>query len=251
MRLQALVFWLVAAFLILPVLVVLPMAVGETDYIRFPPLGFTWRWFAAFLTEPRWTEASLRSARMAVCAGAIATLAGLLAALALARALRHWRAVVEPLLLAPMVVPGIVFGLGAYIVFARLHWLESEPATILLHAVLGLPYAATILTAALLPRDGNAERAARICGAGPVRAFAAVTLPALAGPLASALLFAFFASFDDLAVSLFVMGGKPTLPMLIWADLRLQFSPEITAAAAFLILFSAAGLAAAEALRRS
>jgi putative spermidine/putrescine transport system permease protein len=143
-----------------------------------------------------------------------------------------------------------VFGLGAYILFARLHWLESEGGAVVLHAVIGLPYALMVFCAALSQMDATAERAARVCGAGPVRAFCAVTLPALRGALVAAFLFAFFASFDELAVSLFVMGGKPTLPMLIWADLRLQFSPVITAAAAVLILLSTAGLSLAELLRR-
>ena len=250
MRLLAILFWSVVVLMFFPILVVLPMAVGETDYIRFPPVGFTGQWFVQFLTEPRWVEATLLSGRVALAAAGVATVAGLLAAIPLRRQLRRWQPVLDPLLLAPMIVPGIVLGLGAYIVLARLRWLESEVALVLLHAVLGLPFTATILGAALSQVDQTPERAARVCGAAPVRAFTSVTLPALAGPLASALLFAFFVSFDELAVSLFVMGGKPTLPMLIWADLRLQFSPVITAAAAVLVLLSVGGLSLAELLRR-
>ncbi|HEY8383769.1 MAG TPA: ABC transporter permease [Microvirga sp.] len=249
-RTLSVAFWLVIAFLFFPVLVVLPLAVGETETILFPPRGFTLRWLHAFVTEERWVQATLLSARVALAAAVLATGTGLLAAVALARHLRRARGWLEGIMVAPLIVPGIVFGLGAYILFARLRLIESEAGLVALHAVLGLPYALLIIGAGLAQTDETLERAARICGAGPIRAFTAVTLPALKGPLVAAFLFAFFVSFDELAASLFVMGAKSTLPMLIWADLRLQFNPVVNAAAAVLIILSVAGLTLAEFLRR-
>jgi putative spermidine/putrescine transport system permease protein len=67
----------------------------------------------------------------------------------------------------------------------------------------------------------------------------------------SGALFAFVTSFDEVVVVLFVAGPEQrTLPKVMFAGIREQISPTITAAATVLILFAVAMLTTVELLRR-
>ncbi len=57
--------YLVLCFLVVPILIILPMAFSETDYITFPPRGFTWQWFGAFFQSAQWMSATAFSAKIA------------------------------------------------------------------------------------------------------------------------------------------------------------------------------------------
>ena len=45
---------IVLMLLVAPLLVVIPTAFGTTTQIRFPPVGFTWRWFTEVMTSADW-----------------------------------------------------------------------------------------------------------------------------------------------------------------------------------------------------
>jgi putrescine transport system permease protein len=70
-----------------------------------------------------------------------------------------------------------------------------------------------------------------------------VTLPLLAPALAAGWLLAFTLSIDDLVVASFVSGpGATTLPMLVYASVRLGLSPQVNALATLWILVVAMAL---------
>ena len=52
----------VLIFLLAPVLLVIPMSVSETRYLKFPPTGITLAWYAEFFNSPTWLAATGRSA---------------------------------------------------------------------------------------------------------------------------------------------------------------------------------------------
>ena len=91
--------------------------------------------------------------------------------------------------------------------------------------------------------------AARVLGAGPWRSFMLVTLPALRPAILAGAMFAFFASFDDLIITLFVSGAIETLPLRIWNDLNLRLDPTVAAAACVMVAMSMVGLGIAEIAR--
>src|SRR5690606_13468284 len=88
---------------------------------------------------------------------------------------------------------------------------------ILVHTVHGLVYAIWIATAAFAAVDRSLEEAARISGAGPLRAFFDVTLPLAAPGLMASAIFVFLESLDEFTGTFFV--GVPqvnTLPLLLY-----------------------------------
>ena len=68
------------------------------------------------------------------------------------------------------------------------------------------------------------------CGAGSIRTFWHVTLPGLRVPLVAGCLLGFTLSMDEIAVTFFLAGTEPTLPVYVWGLLRFGFTPEVNAA---------------------
>jgi putrescine transport system permease protein len=105
---------------------------------------------------------------------------------------------------------------------------------------------ATLVQARLAGQDPALEEAAADLGARPATILRTVTLPLLAPALAAGWLLAFTLSLDDLVVASFVSGpGATTLPMLVFASVRLGLSPQINALATLWIAAVALMLALA------
>jgi ABC-type spermidine/putrescine transport system permease subunit II len=78
--------------------------------------------------------------------------------------------------------------------------------------------------------DPSLEQASMDCGAGPLRTFWHVTLPGVRVALVAACLLGFTLSMDEIAVTFFLAGTEPTLPVYVWGLLRFGFTPEVNAA---------------------
>ena len=95
------------------------------------------------------------------------------------------------------------------------------------------------------------EEAAMDLGASPLRAFFAVTLPALAPGILAAALLVFALSIDDYVVTSFVAGvGATTLPVHIYSMVKSGVSPAINAVSTLLLLSTSLLLFAAWALEQ-
>jgi ABC-type spermidine/putrescine transport system permease subunit II len=98
-----------------------------------------------------------------------------------------------------------------------------------------LPFVVINVSTGLRQRGETLALAARVMGAGPFKAFWHVTLPSLRASILTSAIFAFFVSFDELVVALFIMGRNETLPMRIWANVRDDLTPVVAAVATILI----------------
>lgn len=243
-------FALVVAFLVFPLLLLFPISLSPGSVLEFPPKGLSLRWYAVFFTDASWLSATWLSLQIGLGAMLVSLVAGTAAALAIVRGRFPGRDLLYALIIAPLIVPTIILALAMFIAFARLKLLESIPALILAHSLVAMPYVVLMVSASLRNLDETYERAARVMGAPPLAAFRHVTLPGIAPALFAGGLFAFFASFDELVITLFVSGSVETLPLRIWNDLNLRLDPTVAAVACLLILLSVLGMGMAEALRR-
>jgi putrescine transport system permease protein len=214
--------------------------------------GFSTRWYSELLANERIRDAATLSLGVAACAATLATAIGTLAGLAMARLGRFpGRLLFAALLAAPLVMPEVVTGLTLLLMFVALEQAIGWPAgrgfvtLVLAHASFGLAYVAVIVQARLAMLDPALEEAAADLGAPPARAFFAVTLPLIMPAVAAGWLLAFTLSLDDLVIASFTTGpGATTLPIYIFASVRLGVSPQINALASVLTLLVAAfGLA--------
>src|ERR1700744_5012814 len=76
---------LTALFLLLPVVFIALLSFGSSQWLQFPPPGWTLKWYQAILDDPRWIDSIWTSLRVGICVMVLSVLLGLPAAFALVR----------------------------------------------------------------------------------------------------------------------------------------------------------------------
>lgn len=242
--------WLTLLFLVLPILVIIPLSFTDSSVPSYPMPSVSLRWYQNLFESDEWIRAAKNSFIVAPMATVVATVLGTLAAVGLNNADFPGKGLLIAVLISPMVVPVGLVGVGVYLFFAQIGLSESYTGLILAHAALGAPFVVTTVSATLQGFNHNLVRASLSLGAGPLRTFFRITLPVIAPGLISGALFAFATSFDEVVITLFLAGpGQSTLPRQMFAGIRENISPTITAPATILIVFSTSLLLILEWLR--
>jgi putative spermidine/putrescine transport system permease protein len=230
---------LVGFLLVVPTLVVVPMSFGAGSTFRFPPEGWSLRWYAEFFTSREWLASLANSLQVAVLAAILATVLGVAAAFALDRARFRGSGVVRQLLMAPMILPGIVVAVAVYGVFLRWQLNGTMPGFVLAHTVLGMPFVITSVRAGLAGYDPAMEKAAASLGASRVTTMRRVVLPLIAPGVLSGFVFAFATSFDEVVIALFLQTPDlTTLPVKMYESIVLEIDPTIAAASSLIVVFT-------------
>jgi spermidine/putrescine transport system permease protein len=244
-------FWLLALFLYAPIVILLIFSFNDALLPSFPLSGFTLRWYREFLSDPELTGALETSAIVAALSSAGAVALGLLSSVALARRRFRGKAAVSALVLSPLVIPYVVFGIALLILFHTLGIPRSILTVIIGHIVISLPYTILVLVPRLDQIDVSLEEAAFDLGASRLRTFRSVVFPLILPAVVSAFLIAFTTSFDEYAVASFVVGTRATFPIYLYGALRFPSRlPEVIAVAVVVMTVSLVVIVAAEIGRR-
>jgi putative spermidine/putrescine transport system permease protein len=223
---------LIYLFLLAPVVIVVLAALNSGTYLRFPPEGFSVRWFAAFAQSRSFTRALVFSLRLAGVVTCIATVLGTMASLWVVRFGGRLRTAMRVLFTAPLAVPGILTGIALLVFFYAVGWRRTGFAGLVVgHTLICIPYVFLIVSAVLVRFDRSLEEAARSLGADPFTTFRRVTLPLIKGGLISGATFAFITSYDEFNISLLLSGvGATPLPIELFDYLRFSFDPTAAVA---------------------
>ena len=103
------------AYILTPLTFVTWLAFFRQEIPSFPPEGYSLRWFAAILDQPKFFEGFRMSFQVGVLATAIGLALGVPASIAVGRHNFAFRAPIASLLLLPLVVPGVVLGTAMYV----------------------------------------------------------------------------------------------------------------------------------------
>jgi putative spermidine/putrescine transport system permease protein len=221
----------VIALMLSPIVVLVFSSFNPTSYFRFPPSGYSLRWYVAAWNSMEYREALRVSVLVAVAATAVALPCGSLAAFALARSNLPGRPLIEAVLLAPMALPLIVWAIALLQIYARIGLSGTWLGLILAHTVIVLPFAVRIMVATFQRVDPMLEQAAATLGAAPLRAFWRISLPLALPGLATSAVFAFLISFNDVVVSSFIAGAQTmTFQVRLYSQLRSEGVDPITVA---------------------
>jgi spermidine/putrescine transport system permease protein len=250
-------FVLVVVFLYAPIVILLIFSFNDSSIPAFPLSGFTLHWYHQFLTNPELQGALENSAVVAALSSVGAVVLGILAATALVRRPFRGKGPVSALLLSPLVIPYLVFGISLLLLFEAVgfpssvgHW-QPLFRVVIGHVVISLPYTILVLMPRLQQIDVSLEEAAYDLGASRLRTFRSVTLPLLLPAVVAAYLIAFTTSFDEYAVASFVKGTLETFPIYLYAALRDPYQlPQVIAVAVVVITVSLTVVVGAEVGRR-
>jgi putative spermidine/putrescine transport system permease protein len=259
----------VFAYLIMPIIVVMPLSFNAQNYftftpemLQFDPAGYSLKHYMDFFYNNEWQRSFKNSLIIAPIATVISVTLGTLAAIGLSQSHVPFKRLITALLISPMIVPLIISATGMFFFYSTVgNFLENSLGidknlvgyvkVILAHSVLGIPFVIITVTATLVGFDNSLTRASANMGAGPVKTFFKVQMPLIMPGVVAGGLFAFITSFDEVVVIMFVGSSKQkTLPWQMFIGLKEQISPTILAVATILVCMSIALLVTLELLRR-
>ena len=239
------------AFLYLPIAVLVIYSFNASRLVAVWG-GWSLHWYAELFNDAPLVDSALISIRLALVSASIATILGVLAALALARFGRfRGRLPFVAMIYAPLVMPEVVTGLSLLLLFVAVAVDRGFWTVAIAHTTMAMCFATVIVQSRLVDFDRSLEEAAMDLGATPLRTFMFVTLPLILPAIAAAWMLAFALSLDDLVIASFTTGpGATTLPIRIYSEVRLGVKPEMNAVCSIMVAVVGVAVIAASLLAK-
>ncbi len=237
----------VGLLLIALALPILPLAVWSVSFRWFYPdvVPSVWSleaWVAVLSPANNLAAATADTVAVASLVTVLATLIGVPAGRALGLNEFPGKRVVELLILAPIVVPGVAVALGIHGLFIRYGIANSRLGVAVVHLVPTVPYLTLLVSGVFANFDTDYELQARSLGASALATQRFVTLPAVGPGVAVGALFTFLISSSQYVLTLLIGGGEVvTLPLLLFSFAR---SGENAIAGALSLVYIAPGVVA-------
>jgi putative spermidine/putrescine transport system permease protein len=230
---QRAIAWALLGFLFLPVLVVVPVALTDREYLSLPEHALSLRHFASLLDwDTGWLPSMLVSFAIALIASAVSVAAASAYAMGAWSLKGWWPSLTRVMLLSPFIVPPIIYAVGIFKLWAWLDLLDSYTGVTIVHIVLALPFSVLAIGASLSHLDPRLIQAARSLGARPPTVFLKVVLPGILPGVAAGAIFSFITSWDEITVTLFITSRHVvTLPRRIWTSIADSVDPALAAVA--------------------
>lgn len=249
---------LVGAFLLLPLLAVVPISFTPARYLSMPTGSLSLVHYRDLVSNPDWLASILLSLRIGIVTSIVST------ALALAFALGIWMfrprfsALLVGFVLLPMVVPPVVSAMALYFLLTSLSRVSAVVGydtwlgVTLAHVVMTVPFAVVLILVALTQVDRRIDLAARGLGATVWQRATGVILPNIRFGVLTAALLVFVLSWEEIGVTLFVTSVDAiTLPRLMWMGVHDNIDPAIASISVVLIALTTLALIARMAFQRT
>jgi ABC-type spermidine/putrescine transport system permease subunit II len=207
---------------------------GQIQWDSFSP-----EWYARLLDNHQILEALSNSLVVGLSAVPIALILATLLAFYIHQSRGRLASALQFLIFLPFLLPPIITGLSLLVFFREIDFPRGLIAVVVGHSafVLALVYRTVLTRLQALSR--SLIEASQDLGATHFQTFRYVLLPHLKIALISAALLAFALSFDETIITLFLVGDTSTLPIRLYAMMRVGFTPEINALVTLILLFSA------------
>lgn len=227
----------VIIFLIVPVFIVIPISFSSAQYLTFPPPGFSLQWYKSFFSDSEWVDAAVKSIEVGVLTTLLSLILGTITSIGLVKSNFPGKQVLQSIFLMPLIIPSVIIAIAVYSFQSKTGMIGTTFGLVTAHTILATPFVIVTVLSGLNSMDPNLEYAAMSLGASPFKAFMKVTLHIIKPAVASAALFAFVTSFDELVVTLFISGvSAVTLPRKMWDGIRTQIDPTIAAVSSIFIV---------------
>ncbi|MCX7646667.1 MAG: ABC transporter permease [Rhodobacteraceae bacterium] len=233
---------LVAVFLLMPLVAVIPVSFTPTRFLSVPSGEWSLRHYRALVENPAWGQGLWLSVRIGLVASVVATTLATAFSLGLWMLRPRLAGVLMGLALVPMVAPPVVSALTLYFFLITLsQWndviaYDRWGGVALAHAIMVAPFAVVLVSVALAQLDRRIDLAARSMGAGLGTRIFRVVLPNIRFSVLTALFLTFVLSWEEIGVTLFITSVQAvTLPRLMWMGLRDNIDPAIAAISVVLI----------------
>ncbi|GAA4719833.1 ABC transporter permease [Brevibacillus fulvus] len=232
--------FLVFLFLLGPLVIISLTSFEPSTVLRFPPKGFSLRWYENILDVEMFLETFKTSIFVSVIGNLLALALGIPAAYALSRYQFKGKGFFNAVFLSPVLIPGIVLGFAMLKYVIVIYDLPIYAGLLVGHTVVMLPFIIRVIASSLANFDFAIEEAAYSLGSGKLATFFKVVLPNIRSGIIAAILIAFLESFNNVDISVFMTGpGVSTLPIQMLTYVENNFDPTIAALSVVLMIITA------------
>ncbi|PWJ92430.1 putative spermidine/putrescine transport system permease protein [Mesorhizobium loti] len=172
-----------------------------------------------------------------VCTVVLSVVSGTLLALYY-HSRRSGRSLLQFIIFLPFLMPPIISGLALLIFFREIGLERSLLTVVIGHTVFVLAIVYRTVLMRLQSMSRTLVEASYDLGATGWQTFWRIILPNLSSAMVGGAILAFALSFDETMITILVTGTQSTLPVRLWAMMRLGFSPDINALVALILMFT-------------
>jgi ABC-type spermidine/putrescine transport system permease subunit II len=231
--------FLILAFLYLPIAFLILFSFQDAANPGLPITGLTTHWYEKLLTDSAIQTAVLNSIEVAIVVAILATIIGTMAAFPLVRGGLRVGDGARLLFTLPIMIPGVLIGIGLLIFFRRALDLQLSLITVVAgHLIFTIPFVVLIVAARLQGFDRRLEWAAADLGANSRQTLRHVVLPLISPAIVAGFLLCITLSIDEFVISYFTIGPQLTLPIYIYTQIKFGVTPEVNAAATVILVVS-------------
>ncbi|MER9952154.1 ABC transporter permease [Mesorhizobium sp. M0047] len=151
---------------------------------------------------------------------------------------RSGRSILQFIIFLPFLMPPIISGLALLIFFREIGLERSLFTVVIGHTVFVLAIVYRTVLMRLQSMSRTLVEASYDLGATGWQTFWRIILPNLSSAMVGGAILAFALSFDETMITILVTGTQSTLPVRLWAMMRLGFSPDINALVALILMFT-------------
>jgi putative spermidine/putrescine transport system permease protein len=230
-------------FLLAPMAVIVLASFNRAPALDVPPRSWSLASYSAI------SDALYQSFFVSVRLAVLATLISVVLAVPLSFWVARTRGMVassaDTFFRSPLQVPQIVLGVSLYQSFVFYQQLSgvslraSFTGLLFAHVILVTPYVIAVCVSSIQGRGMDQELAAANLGASPLRIFLQISLPAIRQAVIASSILAMLISFDNVPLSLFLVGpGATPLPVQLFSLSEQNLTPTLYAAATLTVVFS-------------
>jgi ABC-type spermidine/putrescine transport system permease subunit II len=236
--LAGLLTFLVLCILYAPVVISGLFSVFDVKDGRIAWDSFSLVHYGELWSNPSVIDALQNTAIVAVLAVFIATVLAVGLALYVEWSGAIARRAVEIAIYLPFLLPPIVTGLSLLVASAQLGVNRGLQTIVIGHMVFVLAVAYRLILTRLQALPRSLIEASADLGANQLQTLRHIVLPHLMSAVATGAVLALTLSFDETLISVFLAGDRMTLPLRLWAMMRVGFTPEINALVTLVLALS-------------
>lgn len=221
--------------LYIPIIIVVIFSFNDSR-VNVSWVGFTLKWYKVLLADQDMITAAINSLLIALIASIISVILGTLAGVALNK---YKIPILSSLILIPVAAPELLVGVSLLLFYLLINFSLGLASIILSHIAFCISFVAVAVKTRLHGMDQSIMDAARDLGASPFKAFYLILIPSILPGIIAGGLMAFTLSIDDFVITFFTAGvGSTTLPLAIYAMLKMGVTPEINAISTIIIVIT-------------
>ena len=191
--------------------------------------GFTLDWYRSLFQDRVIVESFILSLQVGVMTAILSAIIGTAGAIVSIFVGRSMEKTIDAAMIIPLLVPEVALGISLLMLFTFVNIPLGRITLVLAHSLFCVPYVYVMVQLRLKDIDKSILEASRDLGATQWEMVKTIILPLVTPSILTASLLALAISLDDVVISTYVSGTKSTMPVHIFAMMRVGVTPKINA----------------------